>query len=117
MICDVVKNDDDQKEFLADSFKLIEEVDGAFATMFLGTLAEVFEENPEKFLDALKAEPKKLQESLFGHLCFAITGKALIKELTTVPQSSGVYSLSRDLRNFVELSEPCKAYEKDFSKP
>lgn len=114
LIGDAIENEDTDKAILTESFKLISEVDGASATGLFETFASEFKEHPEKFLKAIKGELEEVQKTVFERMCSSIPKKSLIKNLSAIPKSSDVYSLSKEISGFIQQSQVCEDAQQYF---
>jgi hypothetical protein len=116
LFCDVIENDDNDKVILSESFDSVFAVDGASATGLFETFATEFEKYPEKFLKAIKIKSPEVKEKVFGRMCYSIPKKEIIKDLSIIPKSSDVYSLSKEILELVKQSKTCEDAENENSR-
>ena len=116
LFCDVIENDDNDRTILSGAFDSVSEVDGASATTLFETFAGEFEKSPEKFLKAIARKSRETKEAVFERMCHSLSKKDLIKDLSAIPKSSEIYSLSKELLEFVKQSNSCKESERQYSR-
>lgn len=113
LVSDVIAEDDDDKAILTEAFDTALKTDGGSSLVLFTAFAHEFEKSPEKFLDAIKGKPRETKETVFGRMCFDLTRKGLIKDLSGIPKSSAAYSLSREILGIVKQSADCEEAGKE----